>query len=70
MMEFRNRMDGSVDMDTESGLPVTAKPDGTGHGFGLFNIRKVAQKYKGELDIGVENSIFRLSVMLLGTGEE
>lgn len=46
------------------GLPVTTKKDG-GHGFGLVNIRKVAQRYYGDIDIRQKEGEFVLCVMLM-----
>ena len=53
-------------MDEESGLPVTDKEDQDGHGFGLINMRRVAQKYYGDIDISCDGNSFVLHVMLMG----
>jgi len=63
IIEVENSYSHKIFMDRESNLPVTTKEDKVFHGFGLRNIRRVAQKYHG--DIAVEASeVFRLSVML------
>lgn len=64
LIEVKNRMEGMRQMDSESGLPVTTKKDG-GHGFGLVNIRKVAQRYYGDIDIRQKEGEFALCVMLM-----
>lgn len=48
----------------ENNLPVSTKKEGC-HGFGLANIRKIAQKYYGDIDISCENSRFILNIMLM-----
>ena len=64
MIEIRNSMAGERRMDMESGLPLTTK-EGADHGFGLVNIRKVAQKYHGDIAIEQEEGSFRLVIMLM-----
>ncbi len=48
----------------ENNLPVSTKKEGC-HGFGLANIRKIAQKYYGDIDISCENNRFILNIMLM-----
>lgn len=65
MIRIKNSFSGVRSIDEESGLPVTTKTGGQGHGLGLVNIRKTAQKYQGDIDIEQDNKEFILSVMLL-----
>lgn len=53
IIEVANSYRGKLDTDPKSGLPRTCKP-GEGHGFGLANIRHVARKYLGDIEIGKE----------------
>ena len=53
MIELVNSYRGELQIDEASGLPFTSKP-GAGHGFGLANIRHVARKYYGDVEIGKE----------------
>lgn len=69
MMEFENSFSGKLVWDKGSGLPRTTKSDRQGHGFGLANIRRVAQKYRGEIEIETNGECLKLSVMLLGAGD-
>ncbi len=46
------------------GLPETSKQDKDYHGFGTRSIRFLTEKYGGDLKIGVEDGVFRLSIML------
>ena len=64
MIEIRNSVIGQRTMDSYSGLPVTTK-SGEGHGFGLANVKKVAQKYYGDVDIEQSGNEFILVVMLM-----
>ena len=64
LIEVRNSMKGCCVIDEKSGLPFTTK-EGTGHGYGLANIRKVAAKYHGEIDIVQEEGEFLLTVLLM-----
>ena len=65
MMEVTNCISKRVEIDNETGLPETTKNDKGSHGFGLTNIRKVARKYQGDLDISQSNNSFTLTVMLM-----
>lgn len=65
MLEVTNCISKHIELDDETGLPETTKKDKGSHGFGLANIRKVAQKYHGDIDISLEGNEFTLSVMLM-----
>ena len=65
MLEVRNCISKCVVIDSETGLPETTKKDKGSHGFGLANIRKVAQKYYGDIDINQDENSFTLTVMLM-----
>lgn len=64
MIEIRNNFTGTLDIDEDSGLPVSTK-SGWEHGFGLANIRKVARKYFGDIDIELKEDKFILNVLLM-----
>jgi len=65
MLEVRNCISQCVEIDNETSLPETTKKDKRSHGFGLANIRKVAQKYYGDIDISQDENSFTLTVMLM-----
>lgn len=65
MIEVSNTFMGNLHWDGESGLPLTTKDKKDGHGYGLSNIRRVAQKYAGDIDVGQKDGEFRLCVMLM-----
>ena len=48
----------------KDGLPFTTKGDTDFHGFGTKSIRYAAQKYGGTMQIGQENEMFILNVLL------
>jgi len=65
MIEVTNCIKHSVEIDSETGLPKTTKKDKYSHGFGIFNIRKVAHQYYGDIDIKQTENSFTLTVMLM-----
>lgn len=65
MIEISNSFDGNLKWDMESGLPVTSKRKKDRHGYGLANIRRMAEKYAGDIDIVYEKGEFRLSIMMM-----
>jgi sensor histidine kinase YesM len=54
----------SVKPHFSEGLPLTSKDDRVTHGFGTLSIRRVAEKYAGNVIFKVENNIFLVSIML------
>lgn len=65
MIEIGNSFHGSLQWDTQSGLPVTSKEKSNGHGYGLSNIRKVAKKYAGDIAVDLKDATFLLSILLM-----
>ncbi|MDE7325421.1 MAG: GHKL domain-containing protein [Lachnospiraceae bacterium] len=65
MIEVENSFSGILKFDGQGGMPQSTKQDGGWHGFGLANIRRVAQKYCGDVDIIQEKECVRLNVMLI-----
>lgn len=65
MIEVRNSIKENVRINEETGLPETTKRDTDNHGYGLINIRKVARKYYGDIDIEQEENSFLLSILLM-----
>ena len=66
-IETKNPFGGELTLDPETGLPVSSKKSPEGHGLGLSNIKRCAEKYKGDIDIGIKDNVFTLTVMLNGT---
>lgn len=69
MIEICNSFTGDLQWDTENELPVTTKRKADGHGYGLINIRRVAEKYSGDIAIDIKDGEFRISIMLMMDGE-
>jgi len=65
MLEVTNCIKKRVEIDEETGLPETTKKDKSNHGFGILNIRKVAEQYFGGIDISQDESSFTLTIMLM-----
>ena len=65
MIEIENSLKERVILEDESGLPLTTKENKGEHGYGLVNIRKVAQNYFGDIAIEQKDGRFVLHVMLM-----
>lgn len=62
IIQLENYYDGELRF--RDGLPVTSKADQADHGFGMWSIRNLAEKYGGTISIDTEHSIFLLSITL------
>lgn len=64
LIEVQNSFAGEVEFGSD-GLPVTGKKtDVSMHGIGLTNVRRIVEKYMGEMEISLENEAFRVTVMV------
>ncbi len=63
-MEVENAFDGNLKWDKGSALPSTIKINSMEHGIGLKNVKDVANRYFGDLDIKVKDAIFKATVLL------
>lgn len=54
------------------GLPVTTKRDRNFHGFGMRSVRRICDKYDGDLVIRTEGGVFNVNILfqLGGTQDE
>ncbi len=67
LLEVKNSFSGNVDINEKTGLPITSKEtDISLHGIGLGNVKKVAEKYLGSMDIKTDQNMFMVSVILQG----
>lgn len=53
VIEIANSFTGKLETKEQNGLPLTTKTE-DGHGFGLSSIRRAANKYLGDMEIGKE----------------
>lgn len=65
MIEVSNTLLQKMAIEEESGLPETTKGTGGGHGYGLANVKRVAARYFGGIDIVQSKTEFRLTVLLM-----
>lgn len=65
MIEVNNSFTGKLQWDTDKELPITSKRKTDGHGYGLVNVRRVAEKYSGDIDIVLKDGEFQLNIMLM-----
>lgn len=62
-ISIRNPSSGSGTISAD-GLPKTTKSNSRVHGIGLKNVREIAKKYNGKLNVSTENSYFNADVLL------
>ena len=65
MIEINNTFMGELRWDEEREIPVTSKKKKDAHGYGLANIRRVAEKYSGAMEIELKDGMFCLTVMMM-----
>ena len=64
-IDVKNSFDGVLDIDEDTGLPPTTKAKSEGHGYGMRNVKKVAEKYYGAVEIKPEDGWIRTTVMMV-----
>lgn len=68
IISIRNHIDNKVETQ-DDGIPLSTKNTGD-HGYGIKNVRSVAAKYKGDIEIRQENTgdgyEFIVNVMMIG----
>lgn len=65
IIEIRNSYTGTLHWNAGNGFPASSKTMPEGHGYGLPNIRKIALKYAGDIDITLTDGQFCLCIMLM-----
>lgn len=50
--------------EINNGFPETTKSDKANHGYGLKSMYYIVEKYKGAMNISVEDNVFRLNIIL------
>ena len=69
LIQVKNSFDGKLVWENEKMLPTTMKysnlPDILmEHGIGLKNVKEIAERYLGSMDIQAEETVFKVTVML------
>lgn len=66
LLEVENAFDGNIKWERDSVFPMTSKfkSENIEHGIGLKNVRDVANRYLGDLDIKVTDKSFKATVLL------
>lgn len=64
LLTIRNPFVSSLEWG-ENNLPITTKREQMNHGIGLNNIREIARKYYGDIEIEVDSSIFQINILLI-----
>lgn len=53
------------DLTFANGLPQTIKPDRINHGYGVKSMRRIAEKYGGEMSVSVNSNIFKIDIVIV-----
>ncbi len=70
LIEVRNSFEGEIVIDEQTKLPVSTKENAAAgklasiHGIGLSNVKREAEKYRGDIDIRVGKKEFMATVLL------
>lgn len=62
VIHVENHFEGRVQL--RDGLPLTTKGDKAGHGYGMRSIRRIVDKYGGNLEISTEDQLFQVDIVL------
>ena len=68
LLHVDNKYVGNIEM--KDGVPRSTKGDDVNHGFGMWSMRLIAEKYKGTLTVAAENGIFNLNVVIPAAKKE
>lgn len=72
LLEVENSFDGVIKWEQGSPVPASRKEKEPGawmeHGIGLKNVKEIAERYLGVMDIKIKGNIFRITVMLQEEG--
>ena len=61
VIHVENYFQGEIEL--KDGLPMTAK-DRNYHGFGMLSMRRIAEKYGGELTVSTKDDVFNLDIII------
>lgn len=69
LIEVENSFDGKLKWEDEGMIPMTTKQSGLPdilmeHGIGLKNVKDVAERYFGDMNIKAKDNVFKVTVML------
>ena len=67
LIDVKNSCSKNLMTDGETGLPVSNKKDREDHGFGLINMKRVAEKYYGTMEIKQDGNEVEMTAMLMLT---
>lgn len=62
-IKFSNRFEGRL-IEGDKGELLTTRQDDKNHGIGLLSVKRIAEKYDGDVRIKSENNCFEIIVML------
>lgn len=62
---MENSFADKLERNGDTGLPATSKDNGQEHGYGLLNMKRVAEKYYGDIDMQQAEDRVKLVIMLM-----
>lgn len=62
VIHVENHFEGKLEM--RDGLPVTTKRNKGDHGYGMLSIRRIVEKYGGNLEISTEAQLFQIDIVM------
>ena len=65
LIQVKNSYAGELTINHETGLPQTTKSDKENHGYGLLNIKRIAEKYYGTIQLEQEDGKIVFTAMLM-----
>lgn len=65
LITVSNSFQGKLMLEEESNLPMTSKEDKKTHGFGMKNMKMIASKYYGDIEIEQNDKQVKLTIMLM-----
>ena len=62
VIHVENHFEGKLEI--RDGLPVTTKRNNGDHGYGMLSIRRIVQKYDGNLVISTDSQLFQVNIVI------
>lgn len=65
LIQVKNSFSGKLSLDYQSGFPETSKDDKDSHGYGLINMKRIAEKYFGTILIEQEGDMVIFTALMM-----
>ena len=68
LIQVKNRFNGKLALDPQTGLPGTSKDDKESHGYGLMNMKRITEKYYGTIQLEQEENMVIFTALMMIPG--